>query len=541
LSRSDPWTLAIDFGTTYTCASISTEGDAQIVLLDGEQRMPSAVLLDPNEGLVTGKLAEIQGTNAPERLERNPKRRLGDGIVLLGGEPVQVIRVVAAVFTAVAAEATRVRGSRPAELRLTHPARWAVDGVLVRTLAEAAVQARLPEPSFVSEPVAAARFFGTGVPAGAELAVYDLGGGTFDTAVLRRQETGFELVGRPGGFPDLGGEDFDEAVFRFLTSQLPDEERAQLAGNEEAARRLRIELRRQARDAKEALSTRQEWVIPAPAPLRSSLRITRGELEELLRPKIEETLDELARTLEDAGTPVESLAGVYLAGGSSRVPLVQRLVAERFGGSVQMLDEPKTVVARGAALTAADEVGALATHGAVRDRPVQEAPSPPGKPGFWRRRSTRVVAGLLLLAVIAAGVGGYFATRKSNPSAVRLVSPKTLSSGDCFDNPEKDKSVVPSQVITFPCDLPHDYQVFGIVNHPAVAGAPFPGRKAIDSFSRAQCQGLLTTALRPPIAQTDVVMRFYPDSTGWAAGGREIVCAVGRGLHTKTTGSLLAG
>jgi len=365
------WTLSIDFGTTYTCAVMSFGDETEVVLLNGEHRMPSAVLSDPEGNLVVGKLAELQGPSMPDRLERNPKRRLGDGIFLLGGEPVQVIKAVSEIMKAVADEATRTRGGEvPSEVRLTHPARWAIDGVYVRTMAEAVALARLPDPSFVSEPVAAARFFARGeVPVGAALAVYDLGGGTFDTTVLVRAERGFELLGRPGGIPDLGGEDFDESVFQLFGGQLDEETWAGVSsGTDRDSRRMRLELRRQAREAKEALSVRPEWSIPAPAPLEATLRITRSDFEDLIRDRIEETLEEMDRTIADAGKTPDELIGIYIAGGSSRIPLVQRMVTERFGPKVQMLDEPKTVVARGAALADDDELGGLATHDSTRAR-----------------------------------------------------------------------------------------------------------------------------------------------------------------------------
>ena len=430
-SSKGDWTLAIDFGTTYTCAVMSFGEQTEVVLVNGDQRMPSAVLSDPNGNLVVGKLAELQAVSAPDRLERNPKRRLGDGIFLLGGEPVQVIKAVAEVLRTVADEATRSQGGDlPTRLRLTHPARWAVDGVYVRTLAEAVALARLPDPSFVSEPVAAARYFARGdVAVGSQVAVYDLGGGTFDTSVLRRTADGFELMGRPGGIPDLGGEDFDELVYQFLGSQLPEEEWVRISrGEDREARRLRLELRHQARETKEALSVRPEWSFPAPAPLEGTLRITREEFEDLIEDRIEETLDELQHTIDSAGTTVDAVSGTYLAGGSSRIPLVQRMVAERFGPKVQMLDEPKTVVARGAAVADEGEVGNLATHGAggaprtdggngKAAPPPKPRTEPSGQPHDRRpfpRRGALIGAGAL--AAVAAILVALLVSGGSSPS-----------------------------------------------------------------------------------------------------------------------------
>jgi molecular chaperone DnaK (HSP70) len=446
------WTLAIDFGTTYTCAVMSFGHETEVVLVNGETRMPSAVLSDPSGNLVVGKLAELQGSSMPDRLERNPKRRLGDGIFLLGGEPVQVIKAVSEIMKTVSDEATRTRGGEvPSAIRLTHPARWAVDGVYVRTLAEAAALARLPDPSFISEPVAAARFFGRrDLQEETPIAVYDLGGGTFDTTVLVRRGESFELLGRPGGIPDLGGEDFDEGVFQLLGHQLTEETWENVAGGADRdSRRIRLELRRQAREAKEALSVRPEWTIAAPAPLDQTLRITRGDLEDLIRPKIEETLDELERTITDSGTTVDALAGIYLAGGSSRIPLVQRMVTERFGPKVQMLDEPKTVVARGAAMAESDELGDLATHdsltagvaaahkaahGAGADASAASSQTPstelrPPVPPMKPQGRTRLLAGIgAAMVVIAVVVALVLLTTKASPHHSATATTATTSS-----------------------------------------------------------------------------------------------------------------
>lgn len=417
------WTLSIDFGTTYTCAVVAAAGAVEVLLLGGEQRMPSAVLLQPDGGLLVGHLAELQAPAHPERLERNPKRRLGDRVFLLGGEPVQMIGAVAEIFRVVGDEARRSQGGTPpARVRLTHPARWAADGVYIRTLAEAANLAQLPEPTFIPEPVAAARFFaGTGTPVGATVAVYDLGGGTFDTSLLQKTADGFQMIGRPGGISDIGGEDFDEAVFQLLGSQLPGDLWDGIrSGNDHEARRLRFELRRQSREAKEALSVRPEWTFAAPAPLEAELRLTRGDLDDLIRDRVAETIDELQSTIDSAGISPRDLEGVYLAGGSSRIPLVQRMVTERLGPKVRMLDEPKTVVARGAALTAEDDFAQRPNHGRSASVMMSQISPPrvdsPPEAESLRERARRhrparrpnhrlVVYGAAAVATLAVGVG----------------------------------------------------------------------------------------------------------------------------------------
>ncbi len=133
---------------------------------------------------------------APTRRTRcgRQKNRLGDQApVVLGGRPYQVVQLVAALLRTVYDEAVAQMGEPPTEVRLTHPATW--NRPRLNRLLEAAAKASLPNPALVPEPVAAALSYASesGVPEGAHLVVYDLGGGTFDTAVVTRAGGGFEV------------------------------------------------------------------------------------------------------------------------------------------------------------------------------------------------------------------------------------------------------------------------------------------------------------------------------------------------------------
>ena len=351
-----PWILAIDFGTTSTSVAMRVGDRVELVEIDGAARMPSMVFWREGSGGQTGRLmigteAENLASRAPWALERTPKRRLGDELMLLGDKQVRVTDAVAAILRTAAAEAIRRRGGEsPSEVRLTYPARWGAERL--SKLERAAQIAGLGSPRFIPEPVAAATHFASErLAPGQHVAVYDLGGGTFDTAVLKRTEDGgFEVVGVPGGREDLGGEDFDNHLYRHLGAQLDPEQWSALRTSEEDIwRRTNLQLLREAQKAKETLSKSPDYDVYVAAPVDAYIQVTAEELQGLITADIESTVTELERTIVAAGLDPSKLAAIYLAGGSSRIPLVSRLIERRFGQPPDYLDDPKSVIALGAA------------------------------------------------------------------------------------------------------------------------------------------------------------------------------------------------
>ena len=309
---------------------------------------------EPTRRLLLGEAAEDAAAAAPWCFEPYPKRRLGDEFMRLGDERVRVTDAVGAILRRVADEATLLRGGeRPGEVRLTHPVRW---GAVRKTkLCEAATLAGLPAPELIPEPVAAATHYAAeALTSGQFVAVYDLGGGTLDTAVLCRTDDEFVVVGQPGGREDLGGEDFDERLYLFLGEQLPDDawarmRTAPLDGDSRVWARANRELRRRARRAKELLSSNPQVDVYIPAPIERDLTVTAEQLNRMIRDDIEGSIGELDRTIQSAGLEPSQLAAVYLAGGSSRMPLVAHLIQEQLGVTPRHLDDPKAVVSLGAA------------------------------------------------------------------------------------------------------------------------------------------------------------------------------------------------
>jgi actin-like ATPase involved in cell morphogenesis len=348
------WILAIDFGTSYTVAA-SKVGDRapEVIEVGGERRMPSVVMVDPAGTIVVGRTADDLSGTHPESTLRALKNRLGDQApVVLDGRPYQVVNLVAALLKQVYAESVRQMGEPPTEVRLTHPATW--NRPRLNRLLESAAKAELPNPALLPEPVAAALSFASevGVAQGAYVVVYDLGGGTFDSAVVTASGGGFNIVGRPSGDQNIGGELFDEILVNHLGQQLPlDAWDAIQIGEEPLWQQVGATLRNEARRAKETLSGNAyaDLLVPLPTGLQQ-LRLTRAEFEELVTPYLAETIVLLDRCVTEAGLDSTQLAGISLVGGSSRSPIVEQMVKEAFPAvPVIRRGDPKTAVASGAA------------------------------------------------------------------------------------------------------------------------------------------------------------------------------------------------
>src|SRR5690606_8123507 len=162
----------------------------------------------------------------------------------------------------------------------------------------------------------------------------DLGGGTFDAAVLRKTATGFATLGDPEGIERLGGIDFDEAVLTHVRRALGGKVE-ELDSADPTARSALLRLRHECVAAKEALSFDGDTNVSVMLPnIQTDLRITRAEFEPMIRPAITETIEALQRALERARVTPDQLAAVLLVGGSSCIPLVGEMVSDAMGRPV---------------------------------------------------------------------------------------------------------------------------------------------------------------------------------------------------------------
>jgi molecular chaperone DnaK len=438
------YALGIDLGTTFTAAALWRDGRAEISSLGNRSAaIPSVVVLREDSTFITGESANRQASLTPNRVAREFKRRLGDTTpILLGGVPYSAEALMGRLLRAVVDEVSTREGGPPGAICVCHPANW---GPYKTDLLQQAVRiADLENTSLSTEPEAAAVFYAgqQRMADGAVVAVYDLGGGTFDAAVLRRTGDGFEILGRPEGIERLGGLDFDAAIFAHVSEALGD---ALLTLDEEDPATITAvaRLRDECTEAKEALSSDTETTIPVLLPnLNTKVRLTRDELEDMVRPALEDSIGALRRALRSAGVTPEQLDSVLLVGGSSRMPVVAQLVATELGRPVAVDAHPKHAVALGAARLAGAALPAQATtetipaQAATETIPAQPAteihPAPPARrrvpDGQPPRRPpitrTRTI-GILIAVLIGLGVAGFVLLRpdgdqspKSGPAVV---------------------------------------------------------------------------------------------------------------------------
>lgn len=331
--------------------------------LDGLAAMPSAVLADTSGQLIVGTTALSRAMLSPDSVEMTPKRRIGDPVLLLGGNAYSPVDAIAAIIGHVESVATaHMEGRRPERLVLTHPARWGTKRLDL--MAEAARRCGLADPILVAEPVAASALLAEELAAVDDvLAVYDLGGGTLDLALVKRTDNGFVISGPPGGDENLGGEHLDDRIMRELTERLDPSVRQHLdSADSPEWHRARLQFRADTRIAKEALSSSTVFQWFAGPPVGVDIHLTSPELEELVRPSIESTVSLLLDTVSRAGLTPATLRTVVMVGGGSRMPIVTRLLAEGLGRLPTTWGDPKAAVC----------VGALV----VADQLVQPAPAP---------------------------------------------------------------------------------------------------------------------------------------------------------------------
>ncbi|MFI5931444.1 Hsp70 family protein [Actinoplanes sp. NPDC051494] len=350
--------LGVDFGTSNTVAVARwPDGRVRPILVDGSPLLPSAVYAEPDGTLLIGRDAVHSARRDPARFEPNPKRRIDDGSVLLGEREVPVVDLVAAVLVRVVEEWHRAVGPVRPEVTLTCPATW---GATRRgLLAEAAGRAGLERVRLVAEPVAAATYFaevlGRDVPIGSVVMVHDFGAGTFDASVVARTAEGFEVLAVDGR-DDLGGLDIDAAIVEHLgrlCAERDPQAWARLAAPVTLEdRRAQRQLWDDVRIAKERLSRSQSADVMIPL-LDVEMHVTRDELEKLARPILDQTVQVTRDLLTWADLPAGRLAGVFLVGGASRIPLVSTLLHRSLGEAPVVIEQPELVVAEGSVLAGA--------------------------------------------------------------------------------------------------------------------------------------------------------------------------------------------
>ncbi|WP_091470496.1 Hsp70 family protein [Paenarthrobacter nitroguajacolicus] len=365
------YVLAIDVGTSFTAAALVKPGQGPIpapeILSLGlhGSAVPSVLFYADDGRVLVGEAAERRGLDDPRRMVREFKRRIGDSVPLAVGDSwLAPEDVYARMARWVVDRAEEREGSAPSSIIMTHPAAW---GQHRTSLVLAALNvAGLQDITLISEPEAAALHYAsqTRVDDGSIVAVYDLGGGTFDTAVLRKAGAGnFELLGRPDGIETLGGADFDAAVLRHVMGHLGEGAALDASSPETLAALSR--LRRECREAKEALSLDSEASVAVSLPgTQLSVRLVRSEFEAMIEAPVRDTVDALQRSLRSINLEAQDLSAVLLIGGSSRIPLVAELISVELDRPIAVDADPKSSICLGAAVAGLRRSGSSAVDAA---------------------------------------------------------------------------------------------------------------------------------------------------------------------------------
>jgi Fe-S protein assembly chaperone HscA len=362
--------VGIDLGTTNSLVAHVDERTGVPRVLPGEDGsvlLPSIVSFTP-DGIVVGAAAKRQLVRRPGATVYSVKRFMGrgyedvkgelaylpftvvagDGIVKLdvGGRLVTPPEVSAVVLKALKERAERFFGEPVGRAVVTVPAYF--NDSQRQATKDAGRIAGLDVVRIVNEPTAASLAYGLQRLSRGTVAVYDLGGGTFDISILRVQDGVFEVLATNGN-THLGGDDFDRVLQLSLLCDVRVRHGVDLAGDPEAMQELRLA----AEAAKIRLSADERTTLTIPfAGFTYHRELTRAELEALIQPIVEHTLRPCRAALADAGLDPGAVDEVVLVGGSTRIPLVRRRVQELFGKTPHSQINPDEVVALGAAVQA---------------------------------------------------------------------------------------------------------------------------------------------------------------------------------------------
>jgi molecular chaperone DnaK len=419
------YSIGVDLGTTSIAVAIGDELGTRAAQLSPLLVEPSVAFCSADGTILTGRAALLAAEGDPARLVRGFKRRVGDPTpIIVGGVGFAPEALMAAQLRDVVAQLTEQHGHPPERVVLTCPAAW---GPYRREqFSHIAALSGVAVDAIVTEPVATATYVSREqrLDEGTIVAVFDLGGRTFDATVLRMGADGLEVLGSPEGVEHLGGDDFDDAV-RGLLDQRAGGRISALDPGQPADAATLAAIDEACTSAKEALSVREETVVHLPFDdAVQAVTLTRADLERAIRPAVGLAVAALLRTIDSVGIDAEAVSTVILAGGSSRIPFVAEEVAA-VGRPVAATHHPKFTVALGAAerarelaaTSAAPAAAAAAGAGAgapgVLADAAQTAPAVTAAQladvdrSLWRltvHRGSAIVVGAALAAIIVAAI-----------------------------------------------------------------------------------------------------------------------------------------
>jgi molecular chaperone DnaK len=351
--------VGIDLGTTNSEVAIVRDRQPYVFAEDGDPILPSFVGLSEDGRLLVGKAARNQWVLAPDRTIKSIKRKMGQDVkVKLGDQEYRPQEISAMILRKLRERAGRELGQPVQKAVITVPAYF--NDAQRQATREAGELAGLEVVRILNEPTAASLTYDPAHRELRRLLVYDLGGGTFDVSIVQAQESVVEVLASHGD-TQLGGDDFDDLLLKFVCDRFQQEHGVDLRANLVSRSRVL----RAAEAAKRHLSDhpfariQEEFIAEKEGrALHLDLEVSRTEYEDLIRPLLDKTMDCVQRALDDARLTAAQVDKVILVGGSTRTPLVSRLLEERLSQPAHQEVNPDLCVAMGAAVQAAIIAGA---------------------------------------------------------------------------------------------------------------------------------------------------------------------------------------
>ncbi|HEY94966.1 MAG TPA: molecular chaperone DnaK [Dehalococcoidia bacterium] len=375
--------IGIDLGTTYSEVAVIEGGEPKVIpSAEGGNLVPSVVAINKSGERLVGQIAKRQAVVNPENTIHSIKRFMGrkwgepagreltveedakrksykvtkapndDVRVKMGDKEYSPPEISAMILQKLKTDAESYLGETVTEAVITVPAYF--NDSQRQATKDAGKIAGLDVLRIVNEPTAAALAYGLDKKADETVAVYDLGGGTFDISILELGEGTFQ-VKSTNGDTHLGGDDFDQRVMDWLCDEFKREQGIDLRQDKMALQRLK----EAAEKAKCELSTVQQTEISLPfitadssGPKHLNINLSRSKLEQLVMDLVDKSLEPCRAALKDAGKTAAQIDEVILVGGQTRMPLVQQKVTELFGKEPHKGVNPDEVVAIGAAIQA---------------------------------------------------------------------------------------------------------------------------------------------------------------------------------------------
>ncbi|MCD6239867.1 MAG: molecular chaperone DnaK [Thermotogae bacterium] len=347
--------IGIDLGTTNSVVAI-VEGSSPKVILneEGSRTTPSVVNISKNGEIVVGEPAKRQVVLNPERTVRSIKRKMGTRYrVTIDGKDYSPEEISAMILKKMKKSAEAYLGHSVTKAVITVPAYF--DDSQRQATKDAGKIAGLEVLRIINEPTASALAYGVDKKKDEKVLVYDFGGGTFDVSILDIGEGVIQVLATSGD-THLGGDDIDQRILEYAAGEFKKEHGIDLLQDKQALQRLKDA----AEKAKIELSSKMETDINLPfitadasGPKHLEIKLTRSKFESLIEDLVEKTRQPILTALSDARLSPEDISETLLVGGSTRIPMVQRLVKEIMGKEANKSVNPDEAVALGAAIQAA--------------------------------------------------------------------------------------------------------------------------------------------------------------------------------------------